>query len=118
MEAGSQGILVSHNIVECLDPERPASLSPAVYQYLREEMGFSGAAITDDLAMGAVGGYQGGEAAAQALRAGADLLIVSDFPPAVQAVRQAIGQGTLDWERVDQAVLRVLEWKLALGILD
>lgn len=44
-----------------------------VYQYLREEMGFSGAALTDDLAMGAVGGYQGGEAAAQALKAGADL---------------------------------------------
>lgn len=118
IEAGGQGILVSHNIVECLDPERPASLSPAVYQYLRQEMGFTGVALTDDLAMGAILEEQGRHPAAQALEAGADFLIVSDLPSAVQAVAQALDQGTLSWERLEQAALRVLEWKLALGILE
>ncbi len=118
IEAGGQGILVSHNIVECLDPQRPASISPAVYQYLRKEMGFTGVALTDDLAMGAMKEGQEEHPAVQALRAGADFLIVSELPSAASAVGQAIEQGTLSQARVDQAALRVLEWKLALGILE
>ena len=117
IEAGGQGILVSHNIVECLDPERPSSLSPAVYQYLRRQMGFTGVILTDDLAMGAILEQQGGHPAVQALAAGADFLIVSELPPAVQAVDRALEQGTLSWERVEEAALRVLEWKLALGLM-
>ena len=50
-------MLVSHNIVTCLDPELPASLSPASYQVLREELGFEGVAMTDDLDMDAVQKY-------------------------------------------------------------
>ena len=53
----------------------------------------------------------------QALAAGADFLIVSELPSAVQAVDRALEQGTLSWERVEEAALRVLEWKLALGLM-
>ena len=57
IEAGTPFVLVSHNIVNCMDPELPASLSPAVHKILREECGFDGIAITDDLAMDAVKAY-------------------------------------------------------------
>lgn len=116
--AGGQGVLVSHTIVECLDPDRPSSLSPAVYQYLRQQMGFTGVILTDDLAMGAIAEQQEGHPAVQALNAGADLLIVSDLPEAVQAVSQAADQGQLSWQRIEEAACRVLEWKLALGLMD
>lgn len=117
IEAGGQGVLVSHNIVECLDPDRPSSLSPAVYQYLRQ-MGFTGVILTDDLAMGAILEQQGDHPAVQALGAGADLLIVSDLPGSVQAVSQAAEQGRLSWQRIEEAACRVLEWKLALGLME
>ena len=57
IEAGAPFVLVSHNIVNCMDPELPASLSPAVHKILRENCGFEGLAITDDLAMEAVKEY-------------------------------------------------------------
>lgn len=48
IEAGAPVILVSHNIINAVDSSRPASLSPAVHDILREELGFSGLIITDD----------------------------------------------------------------------
>ncbi len=112
-------VLVSHNIVTCMDDTLPASLSPAVYKVLREELGFAGVALTDDLAMDAVGDYaQSGTAAVMAVQAGADLLISSDFQTDIAAIEQALANGTLTWERVEQSVLRILQWKLQLGILE
>ena len=62
-------VLVSHNIVECMDGELPASLSPNVHRILREELGFDGVVMTDDLAMEAVSAYAGdGAVAVMALR--------------------------------------------------
>ena len=52
--AGCDAILVSHTIVEVMDPELPASLSPAVHSYLRSILGFKGVIVTDDLVMGAI----------------------------------------------------------------
>ena len=79
----------------------------------------SGVAITDDLVMGAIRDYCGGESAApQALMAGADLLIVSDLPADYAALRQAVKEGRVSMERLDEAVLRVLELKEKLGLLS
>ena len=112
--------MVSHNIVECLDPERPASLSPAVYQYLRQEMGFTGVALTDDLAMKAVTKYakeQEQSPAVLALAAGCDMVVTADFQGQLPLVLAALEDGTLPRERLDEAVSRVLGWKYDLGLL-
>ena len=61
MGAGAPFVLVSHNVVECMDAALPASLSPAVHEVLRETLGFDGIVITDDLAMDAVKQYANGE---------------------------------------------------------
>lgn len=69
--AGAGGILVSHNIVTCMDEDLPASLSPAVHAVLRDRLGFDGVVMTDDLAMDAIRDYTGSEqAAVLALNAG------------------------------------------------
>jgi len=118
IEAGAGAVLVSHNIVECLDPERPASLSPNVYEKLRE-LGFSGVALTDDLVMDAVSKRYGvGEAAVQAVNAGADLLCSSQFEEQYRAVLKAVQSGEISQKRLNEAVLRVLNWKAALGLLS
>lgn len=61
IDAGAQAVLVSHNIVACLDADYPASLSPAVHALLRGRLGFDGVIMTDDLAMQAVTDFTGDE---------------------------------------------------------
>ena len=121
MEAGGErtAVLVSHNIVECMDAQLPASLSPAVHTYLREEMGFDGVIMTDDLAMEAVSAYAvDGSVAVMALQAGNDLIITTDYRTQIPAVIAAVENGTLDMAVIDNACRRVLAWKQALGLLE
>lgn len=117
IEAGADAVLVSHNIVRCMDAELPASLSPEVHRILREELGFAGVVITDDLAMGAITQFTGGQSAAvQAVLAGNDLICCSDGEEAAAAITAAVADGTIPEARLDESVLRILNWKLALGL--
>lgn len=119
IEAGCGGILVSHTIVTALDKTLPASLSPAVHAYLRDEMGFGGVIITDDLVMQAItDAYGAGEAAVLAVLAGNNLLCSSEYAVQYDAVLAAVKDGRISEETVNAAVRRVLLWKQALGLLD
>ena len=111
-------VLVSHNIVTCMDDALPASLSPAVHEILREELGFTGVIMTDDLAMEAVAAYAGeGSVAVMALRAGNDLVLTTDYRTQIPAVLAALEGGELDQSIIDAACRNVLEWKAALGLI-
>lgn len=119
IEAGAGMVLVSHNIVSSMDGERPASLSPKVHEILREELGFQGVIITDDLDMAGAKEFAGVErSAVLAVLAGNDLLCVTDYQRQIPAVLSAVEAGEIPLERIDQSVLRILELKLSLGILD
>lgn len=119
MEAGCGAVMVSHIQVTALDAEYPASLSPAVHRYIRETMGYNGVLVTDDLVMDAISvPYGVGEAAVLAVLAGNDLLISSDFPEQYAAVLEAIREGRISEEQIDNAVRRILLWKQSLGLLS
>ncbi len=119
IESGAGSILVSHNIVKCMDEELPASLSPAVHKILREELNFRGVIMTDDLKMDAIREYTGDEAAAvMAVKAGNDLILATDFDVQIPAVLYAVRNGTITEERITKSVLKILEWKLRLGIIS
>ena len=112
IEVGAPFVLVSHNIVTCMDADLPASLSPAVHRVLREACGFEGIAITDDLAMDAVQAYaKNGAVAVMALQAGNDMIITTDYRTQIPAVIAAVQDGTLDESVIDNACLRVLRCK-------
>lgn len=116
---GTSAVLVSHNIVTCMDGSLPASLSPAVHAVLREELGFDGVVMTDDLAMDAVADYaKDGAAAVMALAAGNDLVITTDYRTQIPEVLEAVGSGVLPESTVDEACRRVLAWKQALNLLE
>lgn len=116
---GTTAVLVSHNIVTCMDPDRPASLSPAVYRILREELGFDGPALTDDLAMKAITKFSGEDSpAVLAIAAGCDMVVTTDFQGQIPQVLAALEDGRLSQERVDEAVSRVLGWKYDLGLIE
>ncbi len=117
--AGAQSVLVSHNIVTCMDSELPASLSPAVHDILRDELGFEGVIMTDDLIMEAITDYTGGEnAAVLAVQAGNDMLVSSDFVTQYNAVLAAVQDGTISEDRIRESAIRVIRWKMELGLLD
>lgn len=119
IQAGCDAILVSHTIAEAFDSSLPASLSQAVHQYLREEMGFSGVILTDDLVMQAITDtYGAGEAAVMAVLSGNDLLCSTEYATQYQAVLDAVLEGRIDIDVLNQAVRHVLQWKIDLGLLD
>ena len=116
VEAGVPMVMVGHLLYPAIDPERPASLSPKAIKVLREELGFGGVVVTDDLAMaGATGGGSPARAALGAVKAGADLLIISSPPEqqadAYDAVVTAVERGEIPEERVRASVGRILEVK-------
>ena len=111
-------VLVSHNIITAIDDSLPASLSPAVHDLLRTELGFDGVAMTDDLAMDAVAAYsEDGAVAVMALQAGNDLVITTDYRTQIPKAMEAVENGTLSTETIDTACRRVLQWKQNLGLL-
>lgn len=119
IDAGAGSVLVSHNVVSCMDTDFPASLSPEVHRVLREELGFEGVVLTDDLAMGAVEAYAGdGSVAVLAVLAGNDMIVTADFETQIPLVVDAVRTGLLQEGAIDAAVLRILHWKMDLGLLE
>ena len=115
---GKTAVLVSHNIVACMDPDLPASLSPAVHEVLRQELAFTGVVMTDDLAMEAVSAYaEDGAVAVMALEAGNDLIITTDYRTQIPKVIEAVENGALNASVIENACRRVLTWKQELGLI-
>ena len=118
IDASCGAIMVSHTIVQALDPELPASLSPSVHQYLWEVLGFEGVILTDDLVMQAItDSYGAGEAAVLAVLAGNDLLCSTDYITQYDAVLAAVQEGRIHAETLDSAVRNVLKWKQKLNLI-
>ena len=119
INAGSQSVMVTHNTINYLDDQNPASLSPAVYNLLRNQLGFEGLAITDDLNMNAVTNYVGdGNQSLAALKAGADMALVPYPDKQIPPVLAAAKSGELPLSRIDESCFRVLCWKIEHGLMD
>ena len=121
VEAGVPMVMVGHLLYPAVDGERPASLSPGWMGLLREELGFEGVIVTDDLAMaGASGGGTPERAAVRAVEAGADLLIVSSPPQqqadAYDAVVAAVESGKIPESKIGDSVGRLLRVKKTYGL--
>ncbi|MBN1892315.1 MAG: beta-hexosaminidase [Clostridiales bacterium] len=117
--AGAGSVMVSHNIVYCMDEDLPASLSPNVHRILREDLEFQGVIMTDDLSMDAIKDYTGDqESAVLAVLAGNDMIIGSAYAQQIPAVIAAVQSGEIDPAVIDEAVMRILLWKIELGIIE
>ncbi len=119
IENGADCVLVAHNIVSCMDTEYPASLSENVHNILRNELSFDGVIMTDDLSMSAIRDYTGDDdAAVFAAKCGNDILCSSDVATQYPAVLNAVNNGEISMEQLDNSVRRILRWKYNLGLLD
>jgi beta-N-acetylhexosaminidase len=143
ISVGVEGVMISHIVATAFDAQNPASLSPAVVgSLLREDLGFEGLVVADDLFMAAAldsgtetasqaaSAQQGSQqakiaaeakAAVAAINAGCDLLILSEREANSMAVLEAlvaaIERGDVSQSRLDDAVLRILDVKFRHGIV-
>jgi len=123
VQRGVRAIMTAHIAVPALDggaeEKRPATLSPSIVDgILRRQFGFEGLIFSDALNMGAVADrYEPGEAAVLAVEAGCDILLyMPDVARAHAALCDAVAQGRVTRERIDQSARRVLEAKAWCGL--
>ncbi|HTP41357.1 MAG TPA: beta-N-acetylhexosaminidase [Nitrospiria bacterium] len=115
-------IMTAHVRYLALDPEWPATLSPAILTtLLRETLGFDGVVFTDDLEMKGITDHWAPElAAVQAIKAGADSVLVCKDPNTQDAVleelRRAVADGTLPPARIQQSLARLDRLKAQFAV--
>lgn len=115
IESGVDFVMVGHlSVPDVTGDSTPSSLSGVmITDILRGTLGYEGIVITDALDMGAVTeGYSSAEAAVKAISAGADMLLMpEDFEEAYQGVLEAVQDGTISEERIDQSIERIYNVK-------
>ncbi len=114
---GVASLMTAHVLYRALDPELPATLSPAIItNFLRQELHYDGVVLTDDLEMHAIIDHYGVEdAAVRAVLAGCDVLLICKDRDrevaAFEAVEQAVEVGTISPERLNLSVARIARLK-------
>lgn len=121
IESGVDMVMVSSANYERIDPERRAAFSPVVLtDLLRDDLGFAGVAISDDLAAAAMDDVDPAQRALRFLGAGGDLMIIGDaglVARMARAVRQRMADDEAFAERVRQSATRVLALKSRRGLV-
>lgn len=116
-------IMVTHVIVQAVDPTMPATLSPKMVNgVLRGELGYNGVVMTDSLYMqGIAVRYTLPQAAVLSVIAGDDLLEgaydTNSMAGMIAALKAAIASGQISIARINQSVLRILKLKIRFGLL-
>ncbi|MBW4839481.1 MAG: beta-N-acetylhexosaminidase [Paenibacillaceae bacterium] len=117
IQEGTDVVMIAHLLMPKLDPEHPASFSKAVIDnLLRQELGYEGTIISDDMTMGAiVEHYDIADAAVQFIQAGGNIVLVGhDYEKekqVIQALRDAVNSGKISVETLDERVYNVLKLK-------
>ena len=111
--AGVASFMTSHTIYKGLDPGTIATLSPTILtKLLRQELGYDGLVITDDLEMGAIENAMSvPEAACAAFMAGVDLLLIChDHDKVVRSHERLVAEvdaGVVSRQRLEQSLYRI-----------
>lgn len=114
-------VMVTHIKFTAFDAENSATLSPAIMtELLRNELGFKGVVITDDLDMGAVAKYHDESVlGVQSVKAGADIILsCHDYEKQkkiYEGILGAVKSGEISEQRINDSVRRILKMKLELN---
>ena len=115
IEAGVDFVMVSHmSLPNVIGDDTPCSLSGTIItDLLRNQLGYDGIVITDALNMGAITEtYSSAEAAVKAIEAGADMLLMPEnFEEAYQGVLEAVQDGTISEDRINESLKRIYRVK-------
>lgn len=117
IENGANMIMVGHiSLPQVVGDNTSATMSKEVISdLLRSELGFNGVVITDAMNVEAITEYYGSdEAAIRAFKAGADMVLMpEDFEMAYKGVIEAVKDGTISEDRINNSLKRVYRIKYA-----
>lgn len=111
INANAEAMLFSHNIITNIEPYVPASLSRNVHNLARKDLNFTGIIMTDDLDMGAIKKYYSNNAVTEAILAGNDMIILSDYKQAINEIKNSINNKVLTESIINRATVKILAWK-------
>ena len=125
IQAGqADAIMTAHVFNANLDPDHPATLSgPTITGILREELGYDGVVISDDMQMGAIADHYGFEIAIQkSIEAGVDIIAIANnsvyeediAARAVALIKQLVQDGRTDEARINESYQRIRQLKSKL----
>ncbi|BCL80138.1 hypothetical protein ccbrp13_26030 [Ktedonobacteria bacterium brp13] len=124
-QGGVDAVMVTHDIVPAIDPQSlPSSISKTVIQtILRDDLHFTGVAITDSLTMQGISNlYTLDQASAMAVEAGEDMLMGATDSAGLQiminGIKQAVSSGNITQAQLDTSVHRILLLKYQMGLLS
>lgn len=123
IDEGVEMVMTGHLSVPALDPSgTPASVSAPVCTFLRDSLGFQGVIVTDGMGMKGVTDFFAGDqvaACVAAFKAGADMILaLTHTRQVIDAITALVQSGEYPLEELDAKVLRVLELKRKLGIIQ
>ena len=121
---GAPALMSCHIVFPKIDPELPATLSPAIIgDLLRKKQGFDGLVFTDCMEMDAIQkGWGMARGAVLAVAAGCDVLCIShhleQVQSAVEAIEQAVADGIIPRSRIQESYDRIMAAKKKMGLLE
>lgn len=124
VKQGTDMVMVAHLLIPKIDPDYPASLSKQmISDLLRDQLGYDGVVITDDLTMGGIVKHYGiAEAAVRSIQAGSDIVLVGHDvereTAVIKALQNAASSGKLTEQEIDQHVYRILQLKQKYKLSD
>lgn len=117
IKEGCKAIMVSHILLDKIDKQNPSSMSETVVtDILREQLGFDGVVITDDMEMGAITeNFTIEDACVQSIIAGCDIVLIGSGNESIyntiQAIKDSILNGKITEERINESVVRIIKLK-------
>lgn len=124
IENGADAVMVAHILLPAINTKSPSSMSSSIItNILRNELGFEGVVLTDDLTMAAITKHHEiGEASVNSVMAGSDIIMVAhDYDKivtVVKSLKKAIDKGELTEQRIDLSVARILKLKKKYELQD
>ena len=115
IQSGGEAIMISHNIVETLDSNNPASISINNHNYLRNTLGFRGMVITDALNMGATEGIE--NMGIKSLVSGNDILVTKNYKEDIKNILEGVSKGQVSSKYIRALAIKVIEWKISKGLI-
>lgn len=113
--SGAEAIMISHNTVEVLDSINPASISINNHNYLRNTLDFRGMVITDALNMGATADIE--DIGLKALLAGNNIIITKNYAKNIEEIINYVKVGNLSEEYLKALAVKVIAWKIEMGLI-
>ena len=109
IENGVQSILVSHNYIQNIDYQNPASLSSNIHNILKKELQFKGVIMTDDLNMNALNNVE--NKYIKSVLAGNNIIIVSNYTEAFNEIYNGIKNKDISEEYIEYLITQTIAWK-------